>query len=630
MTWRNWIACAAAVVSISCGGKKEPAAPPPPKARPAPVETALTPVSAPADVFAVLRFKNPARLVDAGMRWATLPFDWRTLLARELPGADQVLDLSAPIDVAAMIDPTAGMEPSAFLAVSVGISSTDAALSFFQERGEVVKRSQRLIRLGDRVTCVAERSLGQARARLVCGSDADAVAALAPYMTRGLPTEELSAADVHARVLARPFQQRYGMHAALLKTAGVPFLLRRVALDHPRFDRALRDVLYGGAEELLALFEDLDRLSLDISLTEDQSSLNASATASFRATRSTFAQGLQAEADRVAPPSQSFWMLPSEASAASHIIRFDRTRFKSLTRSLAALADGWLDFIEVPAAQRTPLVEALERALAAEAAVSYATLPGVPAALATGGKRTRAAELADTMRHELGTTLLAIDGEATPYQELLSAATRALADRKTRARLETLADLPAGALPTARERAARGGKDLPRGTRVYEVTVPLDPLIREEPRTGATVAVVVAVVPDGERSWIGLSADEAGLYEHLAASRGGTPAATLQGREDLAALRAGSAAAAGFVTLRGLMGASDSPLAAWLDGSRRRRWLSSHQMSLLPHQGETPMIWSLTPRAQGPEATLSIEVPRQVLQDVAAAVASGVGKSSRP
>src|SRR5262245_59851069 len=68
----------------------------------APGAVDLSPVAMPEGVFALARVASPARLVDTGVGWSTLPLDWRAELANESPGIDKLLDFAAPLDFAAM------------------------------------------------------------------------------------------------------------------------------------------------------------------------------------------------------------------------------------------------------------------------------------------------------------------------------------------------------------------------------------------------------------------------------------------------------------------------------------------------------------------------------------------------
>src|SRR5881392_1382625 len=114
---RTCSAALAVMFAMACGGA--PAAAPPSASLRAdegaheapPVH--LEPVPMPREVFAVLRVQNAAKLADIGVRWTSLPVDWRNLVAKELPGLERVVAFDTPIDVAAMLDPSS-IEPHVF------------------------------------------------------------------------------------------------------------------------------------------------------------------------------------------------------------------------------------------------------------------------------------------------------------------------------------------------------------------------------------------------------------------------------------------------------------------------------------------------------------------------------------
>jgi hypothetical protein len=618
-----------ALVTACGGGRPEPSDPsdgPSGATRQEP--DVLTPVNAPADVFAVVRASAPERLVDAGMKWGGLPFDWKVLLTKEVPGVDAVVDFEAPVDLVAMIDPSSGIEPHVLFAVSVGVSSVEGTLTFFQERGEVVKRSERVVQLGPDLTCSVERALGQAPARLVCSDDGDAVRALAPYMTRGLPMESLSDADLHARVLAEPWRRRYGAQAALLRTAGVPLALKRIALDHPRFDGALRDVLYGAADEVLALFDDLESVTLDLTLAPDERHLQSTFALNLRGARSFTAAAIATSAARIDTPPESLWTLPSEVTSAAFAHSWgDVASYRPVVDALAALANGALDYLGVGERQRRPLVDGLSAALLMDQAVVSGHLLASPR---TGrGDAPEAVDLAAALREEVGHELLIIEGPVDPYLDFLSALRGVSGDPRVRGRVEELVGIPKGALPTLRERGPKGATGLPRRTRVFEFALPAQLLGDTE---GPSVPFVLVLVPGTERSYVGLSADEEELLAHLEALQKGEPRLGL--RAGLATVRKGHALAGGFVTLLGILAEVDSPLADVARSSSRGgapvRGLSRRAGVILPHRGETPVAWRIVPQAEGPRLTLSFEVPRAVVEDVTALMGSGLVGSFLP
>src|ERR1041385_2491748 len=175
------VANAALVVRMACGGSNSAcsAVPPPPSEGTAEQALVLEPVSAPRELFAVARVKSIAKLADVGIRWTSLPVDWRSLFAKELPGLERVLAFDAPVDCAATLDPSS-IEPHVFWAFSFGVASADAAASYFRNQGDSVLRrgpGVYAVRL-EGLNCVVAPARGAAAARVVCSDGMDSVDAL--------------------------------------------------------------------------------------------------------------------------------------------------------------------------------------------------------------------------------------------------------------------------------------------------------------------------------------------------------------------------------------------------------------------------------------------------------------------
>jgi hypothetical protein len=132
------------------------------------------------------------------------------------------------------------------------------------------------------------------------------------------------------------------------------------------------------------------------------------------------------------------------------------------------------------------------------------------------------------------------------------------------------------------------------------------------------VPIHFAVVPDGARAWVGLSADESLLVTKLTAAMAGS-GDTLASRADLAQLKTASIGGGGFLTLAGAS-AELSAFAA-IGGAR---WPNSGQT---PHRGLTPIV--LTGEASSPTppstATFTVQVPRAVIDDVVQMIAHDGG-----
>lgn len=629
--------------ALSCGGGGAKGPPQSAAAPQAPGQEVavgpLGPVSAPRDLFAVARLRNAAKLADVGVRWTSLPVDWRSLVAKNLPGLERVLAFDAPVDAAAVLDPSS-LEPKVFWAFAFGVSSADAAATFFLEQGNSVVRKSAgvyVVRL-DAMSCQIAGARGVAPARVVCSDEMGSVDALSPYMTRGLPGESFGTSEVHFHVSAEPFRRRYSSEFRLIKTMGVPFVLRELELGHPKFDRALRDAVYGFADELIALANDLDRIDFDASLSPREDAIDTRMSVTMVGQYSWTAQGIVRAAGGSGPPPDFFWQLPKDSTAASYGTYADPEHARGLVASLGELLDGWLDYNELADARRRPLVDAFEEMFTIGAHSAYASLPSGTTSRPALPEANRKA---DAARKLLGAHVFAVDHGGERIQKFASELVKAFGNKPFRERLVKSKLLRADQVPVMRERAPKG-KGLPAGSKTFEVefapgTFSSEPIASPAKESGrrkaagaapaptkATVgpktSVFFILVPDGPRTWGALGTDEPLLVERLAEARSGN-GATLTLRDGLAPLRSEKAVSAGFSSLAAALESLDDSVL----GSDAL--LNKTAMSRLPHRGETPMLWRVLFDALGPKIVLAGNIPQSVAEDLVALTVSGAPKS---
>jgi hypothetical protein len=593
-------------------------------------------VAPPAELFAVARLPNAAKTADTGIAWSGLPMNWRSMLGKAVPGIERAAALDAPVDFAAMLDPASTEEPRVEWAFSIGALSTDAAAAFFRAQGATVTSEAAgayRARIGKGLTCAVVRALGVAPARVVCSDQAVNADALAPYMSCGMPTESFGNNELHAHVTAEPFRRRYGSQVTLIRTVGVPFLLRELSLDHPKFDRALRDVLYGLADEVIALAYDLDRLDIDATLAAGGSALDISTTLAMSGQRSWWAQSAVHAAGTGGPAPDTFWRLPLDSTSGSYSSFGDTERYRGIGASLRELADGWLDYHKLAERRRVPLVEALEQMITTGASTANATLPDEGSAPPPDKGR---ASSADSVRAAVGQHLFVLDRGGDRLAKLASELVKALGERALREHLGQSKMGPAARLPVGRERAPKFPKGLAPKTKVFELQLPAAALgstgstakpgkgnangkaSTPAEKPGEGLSVILVAMPDGPLTWFGFGTDEKMLEERLAQVKAGT-GATLAKREGLGALKTETAISAGFSSLAALVGGMSRSF-----GDQGTPSLKS--LSLLPHRGEAPMLFRGTVDATGPKLTASGRIPRELVEDlVALAAASAAG-----
>ena len=587
----------------------------------------LSPVPAPAELVAVARWSKPGATADTLMAWTNLPFDWRRLLQAKEPELAAVVALDAPLDAAVALAPNLGKrmeQPHAVFAV--GLNSLDQALDFIRDKGESLRKTSPgvyVIEDGGELSCAVAASVGATPARLVCGERPADVDALLPYVTRGLPNEELGGGEIHVEVRAEPFRQAYGRQLRQLKTAGLALQLRRLQLGSPRFDRALADAAHGLADELLLLLDDLDRVSLDFNASSSTAELEVLLSATLRGSQSWSVQSMhEAESlSGVAP--DLFWRLPSDVARATYGVTGDPKRFAEIRRTLAELLDGFLAYEKLPAGVRDQFVRIIDDTwLSAGHSVSAEGDVG-PAA---GQKLNAADRERETVRRELGWLLMGVEERPTRVKAYLDRIVKAYRDRQLRRFLQRRLDVEASELPRVRVRRANG-RGLGPGSTQYEFAIPGEAFSEysfEDNRLieGKPLPVYLVLMPDGQVSWLGFSADREVLYEKLALVRKSAGRTTLATRSGLSELKRQRAMSGGFVTLAGLVGPG------LLGGALPEDLDLGEALERAPHRGETPMLVFSTIDRTGANThvTLRLRVPKAVVEDaVAAGVSSGLG-----
>ncbi|HEX4341090.1 MAG TPA: hypothetical protein VH062_34510 [Polyangiaceae bacterium] len=640
MKGRSLVPACALVLVVSCGGGKQEPAQAPAQTGQEPQAVVLPPlakVAPPAELFAIARVPNAAKSADTGVAWSGLPVNWRSLLDKAVPGLSQTAVFDAPLDFAAMLDPTSVEEPRVQWAFSVGVSSTDTAAAFFRSQGgQVTQEAAGAYRakVGDGLTCDIVRALGAAPARVVCSDGAASADALAPYMSCGMPTESFGPSEIHAHVTAEPFRRRYGSQVTLVRTVGIPFLLRELSLDAPKFDRALRDVLYGLADEVIALSYDLDRLDFDAVLATGGNALDVSTSLSMAGQRSWWAQTATRAAGKGTPAPDAFWKLPADALAASYSAPSDPERFRAIAASLRELADGWLDYHKLPEKRRTPLVEAFEQMMTTTASGANAGLLDEAAQPADHGMLASP----EAVRVALGQHLFVFDQGGDREMRFASELMKSLGDPALRKHLAQTNVLAAAEIPTGKERAPKFAKGLDPKTKVYELTIPAAALesARRMTRPGhgkdrapapppvkgakpaEPIQIFLVAMPDGPLTWFGFGTDEKLLEERLADVKAGK--STLATREGLATLKTESANSAGFSSLASLAEGLRSSLGDVTTPNAKN-------LNALPHRGENPLLWHASADANGPKMVATARVPRELVEDLIALAATSAASA---
>lgn len=341
---------------VACGPKQEAKVPPKAVAvAPVAVEEPpdLSPVKRPEEVVVVGRIARPRALIETLTQWSSLPLRIEDMIpadARPLAGA---VRWEAPVDVLVALDAFGeGKVPPPLMVGSVGLTSLQAALSAADAMQMPTRKvAPGVFRVGEfsETSCAVAVSVGAAPARLICGRTSKDVDALLPYATRGLPNEPQTGADFELTLDAKPVQNHYAHDLTALRLlAGVG--INQIALDSPRFDRALSDAVYGVVDESINLFNDLEQIRFEARLDTKRNVLLASSELRLKGDSSWTAGTIAATKPAAIPVTLP--RLPADATLASYNTAMPADRYAAISRILGELGEGFLEHEKVPDATR--------------------------------------------------------------------------------------------------------------------------------------------------------------------------------------------------------------------------------------------------------------------------------------
>lgn len=560
----------------------------------------LTAVETPPDVVAVMRLRTPATLTDTLGTWANLTVDWRDLMREVMGEVDQVVMLDAPLEASAMLEPgTSGM-PRLMFAFSIGLSSREAARQFLRDKGRAVEPSDDgTYRIDfDGGHCLIDWAVGPAPARLVCSDKERTLEQMGPYMTRGLPGQALSDSEFFLRLDAEPWRVRFGKQTRMIKL-GVPFVLKELEFDHPELDAVMSDTLYAVADELIALSQDLDSVTLEAKLDPRSAKLLWRLSCKLQGQTSWFGRRLQEIQPQMAAPPQLFWDLPVSSSGASYQVVAKGPAAEEMEQGLTRLVDAGLRYLGPPARVRGDLVKALEDSF--RDAGTTVDANGVAADKATQGT---------------GYTLVISEDKGSTAR-LLEKFLAVFNHPNTRKAVEARTG-PIEHWPSVSSRAPGAGAGMPTSTTVYQLSLGDDSWLASIlGKLGGAAGDskqdahdVYAVVHSGQgKSWLVISRDEQLAYREL--SRALAPAAgqKLADSKPLQSLRQQKALTAGFSSLQSLLSELKD---AFPD--------VQGQVTHLEHRGNTPLFHKVLIAQGGKEVAFELELPKAFFADLAGLV----------
>lgn len=654
---RSGLMCSLLALVCGCGasGTPKPDMAPvakKPLAEPTPIGPDLSPVAAPSGLIGLGRLSRPGDVLKTVSGWVSIPFEPGMIDALQ-PGLSKAIAFDAPVEFAfALADSERVDRVEAEAVASIGLSSVEHARTLLEAYigQKLNERSPSVYVTPDdaKVNCAIAPSLGKASTRLLCADNAKSLEHLLPYATRGLPLENLGASDFHAELRFEPLQKRFGGALRMGRTVAVPTVLKELSLSDPRFDRPLADLAHAFGDELLDLFEDSDRIALELGASPKPEQLDLKLSVTYRGRHSFVSQTVADGQRRMSPPSAQFFDLPADAAMAGYTAAADPRRFDKPRALVEAVIEGLLAHFEVPAGLRRDTKTAVDAWTSNPAPVVYAM---GAAAAATDKPKSGAA---DPMLLALGWRIYGAETPAAPYKEALKTMVRLGADKAFRKGLDALFD-GASSTPTEsksqkkKPAAAKAEKvrasdwlklrskviaQMPAGSEVAVIELnhqASEELFKgftkrsrkakqETAREAGNLTYFMAVVPDAGRTWMVWAADEKTLVERAQALTVPGKVARLSTRADLAAMRGQNNLASGFMTLQLARG--------WLELALSNTGQSTKDVdglySALPNHGVTPVLYRGI--AVGDEKRHGIEisttVPRAVFDDSAAAVPS--------
>ncbi len=603
-----------------------------------PVEPELTLVEAPPGVLALARIAHPELVLKEVGGWVGLPLSVTMLDALE-PGVAVLLEPEASLDAILAVDEKSSQPVAPPLGVvSVGIADPVGARKMFES-----KTGQTLLELGDghfqspeaaTPHCALSRARGRAAHRLVCGTSKSAVDQLLPYAVRGLPERDLGASDLVVELYAPPVEKSYLGLIRAGKAMAVPELISALELRGTPIERPLADLAHAFGDELVDVVADLERVQITASLVREQQSLELTVSGQFAETRSFMGQAFATLGSLAVPAPPAYNQLPAELAAASYSVSLPKANTTRPRELLSALADAVL------VQAKSPL-----RADAKRLIDTWFGMSGVEVA-ASGplpeGAKERGAKPLSPFAEMMGWFAMRVEAPSSTVVDMLDTLGRLGADPGV-ARLFRDGVAPADKKAAAAKKGVKSSSrplyslrritvpKLDRSIVVSELELPgellEDMMVEFEPpqKPGAkdkagprrAETLTIAVVPSGEQTIL-LVTPERALLESEIAMLTRPSGATLGSRVELVPLRDRPAISAGFTTLLSARGALSSLARA----AGKPKSLVDSLYNTVPHHGTTPVLQSVSvsgPRT-APVVTVHVVVPRQVVDDITAAI----------
>lgn len=606
-----WFACAALV---GCGkqsvkpANEDPTTPPVPSATAAERDGPLSPVGEPAGLVLVARASRDG-LNDLGLLGVPEPVLSPSRFVQSTQAIEDLIDANGSYEFAWLVEGPEAIVARQFTAVvSIPLTSWNDSRSrmLSQSRGsddEITRGSDgTVVSVGTWGACVLGRALGPSPARLVCAGSRAATERLSDYAFRGLPTRDFGTGSAVIELFpSRAVKgqedkyQRIVQMLAPLITRGAPTSDR--ALLEPMLETLLPESVDAIADLEHARFA-LEPQNGDVLITGRVELAGA------RSWTSRMLSGIASQPDA----REIFQRLPQASALAGFNSGSRPERMDEARKTLATWIRNYMG-----AGYKHDTADLVANTFIARAPMVYAQgdLVEVDSSSAQGGKR-----IYEKTLSTYGWHLIGFREKASAYEPELDRGMRAYNNGDlNKFAYRELGSLCPGLTKITR-RPALGG--LPKGSVLYEMRLPpkfFDDCASRWGRGKGTPApsslgLNVILVPDGELTWIGFSADEKVLRKQLASVLGKKD--TLAGDAALALLEGGDAKLGGFLSLSGLGG-----LQRFLTMNDDTIW-SRTRLAARPHKGKTRMPFRIDVGVKGERTTLSMSarMPRALIEDM--------------
>lgn len=602
-------------------------------------EAAIAPpvdASQPRDLAVLMRVRNPEDTVDAASVLSGTPLSLLLDLAAKT-GEAKLLSgvvLAQPVDVAILLprglaltgeesDAEGDGDDEPLVAVAFGASSGARFVEAVPGASVTRPRRDGAVQLAtEDVVCAVPGGSGPVR--VVCGTSADALRRLGPWMATTLPREPLPTVDAQMTFFAAPAREAIRQLVAReLRQEAVEARdsLHELGVTDSEL-LAIPDVLL---DEMEALADDAERL--DVALDVDAAARTASArvTARFRGSSAWTTRVLADPASRRSPPPAIFWRAPKDADAASWALASSPEHFGPVRRALSKAVSLGMSRAGMTPDETAAVVGAIDGfpAYGGPWASAQGSLPWRTPPRGGATPQNAVSDFRDRSRAVLGWGVAVVETPAAPWTSWVADVEKAWKKVLSGARRSFVGDDGLADAPDVR--VVRGPAGYPRGSVALDVAVKIDSevawsssprLVDGEDglppphppgaRAKGTMTLRIVVVPDGDRTLIGWSLDDVALRGRVRSMLRDAPAAgTIASRPDLKRLeRPGTGG--GFFSVRPWVDLVVD-LAAQEGGTERELDLVAKAVEVMPNQGRTPVL-TFADGTAGPAPSLQVEL----------------------